>query len=404
MAEDGTKISEIKGIGPKLAERIKETLDIESVEQLIELEKDKLKEVKGIGSSKAEKIWSSIEELTKECHRCGQTYVGEDRCPKCTAELEEKLEPLKKEIEYFKNDNFQGESWKIENTLEKIDSKLSEGRFEEAEELINSVEEELNEAQDFSDKLSDIEKEIEEKKVINLPTYREELELARKYMRYAEYEEANNRAERILDYLEKEEKYEDVEESELLNEDIEEFSRYLMGVGARAGENIYGSGFHTLEDIYKAGSKKLQEEADIEEDTAKKLINVLDSLFEELEIEKEYEVTETEEEKKTKEEEIFKKTKEEEVAQEEKEEESPPVDQKEEKKKKTSKKPKKVKKKKVVKKKKPKKEELTSIEELFSIEEEQQIQKNDEKELKYWIPAIIIPILLAIAAYVLFFM
>jgi len=400
MPEEKTKISDIKGVGPKLAERIQETLDIGSVEELANLEEGKLTEVKGIGSGKAEKISKSLEEIIEECDRCGQKFVDEDVCPECTAGLEEKLEPLRKEIEYFKNDNFYGEPWKIEKTLEKIDSELSEGRFEEAEELINSIDEEINEAQDLSDKLSDIEKEIKGKRAINLPCYREELELAREYMRYSEYEEAHNRAEKILDYLEKEEKYEDVDESNLLNENIEEFSRYVMGVGPRAGEKIYGSGFHTLEDIYKAGLQKLRDKADIEEDTAKRLIDVLDSLFEEVDIEKEYEVTETEEEKKTKEEEIFKKTKEEEVAQ----EESSPVEQKEEKKKKIYKKPRKVKKKKVVKKKKPKKEELTSIEELFSIEEEeQQIQKN-ERNLKYWIPAIIIPILLAIAAYVLFFM
>jgi len=116
MSEKKTEISDIKGVGPKLAGRIQETLDIKSVEELANLEEDKLTEVKGIGSGKAEKISKSLEELTEECDRCGQKFVDEDICPKCTAELEEEIEPFKKEIEYFKNDNFEGRSWEIEKT------------------------------------------------------------------------------------------------------------------------------------------------------------------------------------------------------------------------------------------------------------------------------------------------
>jgi len=397
MTEEGIEIKDIKGIGPKLAERIQETLDIESIEQLSELTEEQLMEVKGIGSSKAEKILSSLEELTKECDRCGKKFVEEDRCTKCTSELEDKVEPIRKEIEYFKNDNFSGKRWTIEKTLEKIDSKLSESKFKEGEELIESAKEELADAQDLSDKLSEIEKMLEEKEVINLSTYKEELDLAWEYMRYGDYEEAINRAEKILDYIEKEKRYQDIETSELLEENIEEFSRHMMGVGARAGEKICGSGFLTLEDAYKAGSEKLQNEADIEESTAKRLIDALNSLFQEIEIKKEHEEETLLEEgqKPTREEEIFRDKREKEETQPESE-----IEEKEETK--SQDKTEKVKKKKVVKKVPKKEKEYKSIDELISMEEEQIEEK--ERELKHWIPAIIIPIILAIAAYLLFFM
>jgi len=388
------KISDIKGIGPTLAERIQQTLDIESIEQLIEIDENQLKEVKGIGSSKAEKILSGLKELIKECDRCGEKFVAEDTCLKCTKELEEELEPLKKDIEYFKNDNFQGKSWEIEKTLEKIDSELSEGRFGEVEELINSVDEELNEAQDLSDKLSKIEKKLEEKKVINLTAYRDELELARDYMRHGDYEEGHNRAEKILDYLEEEKKYQDLDASKLLEESIEEFGKHIMGVGKRDGEKIYGSGLRTLEDIYKAGPNELQKRADIEEVTAERLIAALDSLFEDVEIEREFEeetLLEREDQKTARIEEIFKDTKESEM------EEIQPLSEEEEKEKtERTTKTKKLEEKEVPK----KKEEYMSVDELLSIEEEP-IQEN-ERNLKHWIPAIIIPIILVIAAYLLF--
>jgi len=399
------EISDIKGIGPKLAERIQKTHDIESIEHLVELTEEQLTEVKGIGSSKAKKILSSLEKITKECERCGEKFVDEDTCPECTIELQEKLDPIKKEIEYFKNDNFSGKRWEIEKTLEKIDSELSKGKFEESERLIELVEKELAEAQDFSEDISNIEKILEEKRVINLPTYREELQLAREYMRYGDYEEANNRAEKILDYLEKEKRYEDVGISDLSKENIEEFSKYIMGVGQRAGEKIYSSGFHTLEDIYKAGPEKLQEKADIEEGTAKRLLHVLDYLFEDVEIERHHEEKISPQKEGNQAEEIFRDAREEEteLKEEKKEKESEPVKETEEKEEtKRLEKTKKANEEKKVKKKQKKKERSTSPDELLSMKENQ-IQKN-ERELKHWIPAIIIPVILAIVAYVLFLM
>ncbi|MFW6064088.1 MAG: helix-hairpin-helix domain-containing protein, partial [Candidatus Natronoplasma sp.] len=315
MGEEKMKISDIKGVGPKLAERIQQTLDIESLEQMLELTEEELKEVKGIGSGKAEKIFNSLEELGEECDRCDQKFLDQDTCPKCTAELEEELEPIRKEVEYFKNDNFSGERWELEKNLEKIDSELSEGRFEEVEELMESVEQELAEAQDLSDKLSKIEKKLEDKKVINLSTYREELELARDYMRYRDYEEGHNRAEKILDYLGEEKRYQDLDTSELLEESVEEFGRHMMGVGTRAGEKIYGSGLRALKDVYNAEQEELQKEAGIEESTAKIVIDALDSLFEDIEIEREVEeetLPESEDQKTVKEEKVFEDTKEEE--------------------------------------------------------------------------------------------
>ncbi len=402
MTEEETEISDIKGIGPKLAERIRETLDIESIEQFTDVSEEQLTEVKGIGGSKAEKILNSLEDITKECDRCGQKFVGEDICPECSSELKKELEPIEKEIEYFKEDHFQGMKWQIEQTLEKIDSELSEENFRKAEELIGSVEEEVAEAQELSDKLSDIENKLEEENVINLSTYREELDLAWDYMRYGNYEECEDRAEKILEYLEEEEIYQDVDPSELLEENIEEFSRYMMGIGPRAGEKIYSSGFRTLEDIYKAGSVKIQKEAGIEETVANRLIDALDSLFEDLEIEREDEtLSETEDQEIIKEEDIFRDTMEEEREEEKIEEEKtkpePEAEEREE-----PDKTKKVKKKKVVKK-KPEKEQKgpTTLDELLSMEEE---SLEEERELKHWIPAMVIPVLLAIAAYVLFWM
>ncbi|MEF8835381.1 MAG: helix-hairpin-helix domain-containing protein [Candidatus Thermoplasmatota archaeon] len=421
ITEEKTEISDVKGIGPKLAERIQQTLNVQTVEELTELTEDQLKEVKGIGSSKAEKIISNIKELTEECDRCGKRFVGEDTCPKCTTELEEKFEPIKKEVEYFKNDNFQEKRWHLVKTLEEIDSGLSEGRFEETEELIESVHGELEEIRDISNKLSEIENKLQEEKVINLSTYKEELELAWKYLRYGDYEESHNRAEKVLDYLEEEEIYEGVEKSKLLEENIEDFSTHMMRVGPRAGEKIYGSGFRTLEDVYKAGPEELQKKTDIEESTARRLMNALDLLFEDIDIErggKKEPFTIREDQKTEKEEEIFRDTrKEKEKLKEEKEKKEEEIEVKEEKetketsevseteeKEKTErpKETKKDKKKNVVKRKPQKKEEPMSVDELLSMEEEP-IQKN-ERELKYWIPAIIIPIVLAIAAYVLFLM
>ncbi|MBS3781988.1 MAG: hypothetical protein KGY66_07635 [Candidatus Thermoplasmatota archaeon] len=402
MPEEKTEISDIKGVGPKLAERIEQTLDIDSVDQLLEITEEQLTEVKGIGSSKAEKILNNIKEMTNFCSRCGEKYVGKGNCPECTAELEEELETIREDIESFKEDTFPEKRWHIGKILEKTGSKLSEGKFKEVTDLITSVREEFAKTQQLSDKLSEVEERLDEKKAIALSTYEEELRLAREYMRHGDYEEAHNRADKILDYLEEEKRYRDADPLELLKENVEEFSKHMMGIGLRDGEKIYGSGLRTLEDVYKAGSKKLQKKADIEESKAERLVDALDLLFEDLEIEREREeetLQKRDDEETTKEEEIFS------VAQEKKEEEKEKKETKsvsETKKKERPKKPKKVKKKKVVKKRPKKKKGSISTEELLSLEKEQ-IQKN-EKELKYWIPAIIIPIILAIAAYVLFYM
>ncbi|MFP4142439.1 MAG: helix-hairpin-helix domain-containing protein [Thermoplasmata archaeon] len=396
------EISELDGIGSTYAERIKQTLNVGSIDELAQFDEDDLKKVKGIGKGKAEKISEQLESYRQVCQRCGQTYV-EKTCPRCTEELREELELVKKSLESLKQDVDPDGSWELDEMIENIESELSVGEFEQTVELLDFTKDELAAAEQLYTIMVDIESLLKaESELINRHTYLEAHDSMTRSLRRGNYHRAGLKAKKIREYIEKEKKYQDIDGSELTRVNIEEFSSDMMGLGKREGENVYKEGFHTLKDVYKAGKKGLVKSG-IDEKTSDRLMKILEPIFEDLDIERDHTQEETLE---SKEDMVFRETEEDSV---EPKEEPEQIKRTEEK----------VETEEEIEEEKPSRieepeeekvedeEETPSASDIFGeelIEGEVGVIEEESVEFKYWIPAILIPIILAIAGYLLFFM
>jgi len=398
--EDIPKISDLDGVGPTYAERIKETLDVTTAKDLASFSREELTQVKGIGSGKADKILEQLEGYSKVCDRCEERFVGEETCPNCTEELEEELDLVKENLRSLKEDVDTEGDWNLDKRVREIESELEEGDFGKAIEILDFAKDELAAAEQLYIVVSDIENLLEkESGLINQHTYQAALRSMIRSLRHGNYHRAGKKAKKIKEYIGKEEKYQDMEKEDLKRMNIEDFSRDMMGIGMRDGENIYGAGYHNLEEVYKAGKERIVGSG-VGEGPAERLMDILESIFHDIEIESD-EITEKSEEEVSKEETLFEGS---EVEEQEIKDELE-IDQEQEEQVETE----------VVEEKKPTEEveekppekeepskEIPSTEELFGKENFGEVDKN-EVEFKYWLPAILIPIILAIIGYLLFF-
>ena len=411
--EEFTKITNLDGVGSTFADRIKETLDVKSLEELATFSKEQLTQVEGIGSGKAEKIYDQLEKYAERCDRCGKRYSGEEICPYCIEDFREELDVIEENLVSLKKDVDTEGKWNLDKRIDEIESDLAEGDFESAREILDFVKDDLAAAEQLYGVIYDIEKLLDEEgDLINRHTYEYAMDSMLRSLRHGNYHRAGKKAKKIKEHIEKEEKYHDIETDRLRQVNIEEFSSNIMGIGLRDGEKIYGAGFHTLEKVYKAGEEGL-EEAGIDERTAERLIGILDNVFHEIDIEKgvyEGGKVEEEEEGESKEDIVFEEdemfeeigTESAELEAEEPEIEGPETEELEPEPGEIEQPEEEVEEEPEEEVEEEPAEPVPSTEELFG-EDIAQIEEN-EVDIKYWIPAILIPILLAIVGYILFFM
>ncbi len=144
MNPGNTELTEIQGVGKKTAQRIKETLDVESAEKLQELTTDELKKVEGIGPARAEMIMKHVMKLTGiECHRCGSEISEDKDCSECLGKLNRNLEDARMDIEEVKDNLSSSERWKIEDQIDDLKKAINEKRVEEAYDLLEWLDHEL---------------------------------------------------------------------------------------------------------------------------------------------------------------------------------------------------------------------------------------------------------------------
>ncbi len=377
MTKSPTHLTKIRGVGSKTAERIKETLDIEGVEDLVEVSKDELKEVKGIGEKRAGRILGNLEDFFETCDRCGENKVEKELCQTCLEDLEKNFEQIKHEIEDITEDLYLEEKDHLVRAMEEIKTSIEEEEPEEGFQLLESLKYDLEGADKLSDKLIKIKKKLDEgRELLYVSAYEKELEKIKDSFKNGVYERGNKRADKIIDYIESEEEYVDMENDEFLKENIVDFTRKIIGTGPRVGEEIYGSGFHTLKEVYQAGSKKIHKKAEIKETTSDILMDKVESLFEkkslgiERDLEGEIEEEGTEEDK---EDTLFEAL--------EREDEE--------------------KKKKKIKHIENNQDKTETSNEIFKRKNVRKLEK--EVNLVNWIPAILVSMVLIIAGYLMFF-
>ncbi len=390
MNPGNTELTEINGIGKKTAESLKSELDIEYAEDLLDFTEDDLKEVEGIGPSRSRKIVKGVIDLIGvECHRCGSSKLEDEECPNCIEKCEGELEQAETEIKEVKELLSTTSAWDIEERIEELTDAIEEKRIEEAYDLLEWINHDLAKIQEFHDIFEEIEDRLEEDRVfVNRSVYEKKIELMIQSLESSNFDRAISRASKVLDYLKEEKRYLEMDNSDFVETNIEDFSRKVIGLGPRLGETIYSKGYSTLKTVYEAGSKKLAAETEIKEEKAVELIEKLDSIFEEKNIELEKgseEIVETEEETpETQEDEEDKEDKVEEIFKEEEEkEEEEDIEEKKEPKEES--------------------EDQVNSEKLLKVYRPDRIDNLEaELEFKYWIPAIVIPIVLALAAFLLF--
>lgn len=396
---EGPDITSIKGVGGSRAERLKDELEIDEVKDLVQFDKDDLTDVKGIGEKRAEEILTNVNELLEKCGRCGTILHPEERCETCVEELEKDTEHLRRRIDEAEIPVTIKETF--EGSLAKIDLSRKEGALDEGFEALDSLRGDLRAAEEVSEQLDTIKTEIDENSdIVDFSIYNRKVEEIKEYFEDGEHEKAKQRAEKLLRYIEDEREFAQMDKEELGQESVVDFSRKTCGIKSIIGEKIYKAGYHTLKDVVKTGPTHLKEEADIDKEMANLVIKRIDDFAGEEEFEVEEEVEEEieeeieplKEEESTKKEEVFKEI----------EETKPP---KPSKKKKKKKKPRPKKSKEVPerpKKEKPKRKPV-QVESLEPKEEEEVPEEVREKEdKKYWIPAILFPIIFAVIALILF--
>ncbi len=374
-------LTKIRGVGNKTADKLKEALDVERVGDLLELSKERLREVEGIGNKRAERILENADSFFEECESCGNRKLEGETCENCLSDLQDDLKKLRKDIEEIREElGLQGGDH-LERTFQDVYESIKDEDVEEGKDLLETLKNDLAKAEELTDLVVEIEDKLDNGELIYDSAYENELDKIRTSFEKGKYGRGEKRAGKVLNYIENEEEYLEMDEEEILRENIEEFSRKVIGTGPRVGEKIYGNGYHTLKEVYEAGVDTLQRETEIKETTSRILIDKLTSLFERksLDIESGQVEEKSEEEVDSfeeKEESIFRKVEETQETEEEKTK-IQKIDKDE------------------------KKTKSPSPTEIYQRKNVQKIEKKDG--IIDWIPAVVVTILLVIAGYLLFF-
>ncbi len=308
MTSNDISLQRIKGVGSTTEERIKETLDIETVGELLKKSKDELKEVEGIGEKKAEKILENAEELVGECERCGSPKAGKEKCADCSEELEEKLEDFEERLNEYSlpeetKDGFQ-------ESIEEIRDYGEEGDFEAGFATLEFTEENLEKSREFSELLPDIEEKKEKySEIIDVPTYEDKIRSVKSLLKSRKFERGIKKSKQILENIEKEKELSEEDERTFKNKRINDFCRSVAGIRSLIGEKLSDEGLQTVGEVASLEPSELVESADLTEEEAEFLLKRIHELagdieFEKKEIEEEEEEVREEEDSKE-EDEIF---------------------------------------------------------------------------------------------------
>ncbi|MEF8873327.1 MAG: helix-hairpin-helix domain-containing protein [Candidatus Thermoplasmatota archaeon] len=403
MSSDREDLKVIKGVGASTEERIKETLDVESIEELADLSKEELVEVKGIGEKTAETILENAEDLVRKCGRCQSVLVGEEKCESCLEELEEKYEALKEEIESL--DLLEEVEIQLDSSLSKIESYIEEGDVETGFEAVESLKEDVKNTIVFSNLLKQVNKKMDENsEALDFSIYNKKVEILTKLLEKGKYERGIRRARKILDNIEDEKSLAELDRDELKDQDITEFCRKIAGVKSHTGEKLYKHGYNTVKEVGSAGQIQLIEDAEIDGDEADVLIKRIRDFVGDIEFEvdrrereKPKEEEEEEKEEKEEEEDVFLEVEPSEELREKREEQKRKKREKrgEERPEKEPKTEPKVH--------VPAEKEVTQ-EGKAVIKEEEKVAEEEVSEIKkiYWVPAVLLPIIFIVIGIVLF--
>lgn len=399
MSPDVEDLKKIKGIGASTEERIKDTLDIDSIEELAALSTEDLMKVDGIGNKTAENILENAKALIRECGRCESRLVGEKVCESCLEELEEQYEGLSDEIDYL--DIPEEVQNQLGDTLSNIRSHIEKGEIEKGFETAEDLKDDVKDNIIFSDLVEQVDKKMDENSdVIDFSIYNKKVKTLTELWKKGKYERGIKRAKKILDYIDDEKNLGELDKSELKELDITEFCRKISGVKSLTGEKLYKQGYKSVKAVGSAGQIQIVEDTGIKGEEADVLIKRIRDFVGEIEFEVERrEVEESPEEEEEEEEEERSKDVFLEI-------ESPEQLRKE----------RKEQEKRIRRDKRPEKEpkarpkvHVTSEKEItkekrsvITVDEDEETA--DKGKLIYWIPALILPIIFIGLAIVLFFL
>jgi len=280
-------------VGSATEERIKETLGIETVGELLKKSKDELKEVEGIGEKKAEKILENAEELVGECERCGSPKAGKEKCADCSEELEEKLEDFEERLNEYSlpeetKDGFQ-------ESIEEIRDYGEEGDFEASFATLEFAEENLEKSKELSELLPDIEdKKEKNSEIIDVPTYEDKIRSVKSLLKSRKFERGIKKSKKILENIEKEKEISEEDKRTFTKKRINDFCRSVSGIRSLIGEKLSDEGLQTVGEVASLEPSELVESTDLTEEEAEFLLKRIHELAEDIEFEKE-EIEEEEE-------------------------------------------------------------------------------------------------------------